>query len=153
MNHRILIADDNPEKLKAIELFILSRFESFELDFSYSYNSTIKKLKTIQYDLVILDMSMPTFDPKEGVTPQVKPLAGKDVMSRLKYKNNALPVIIITQFEIFGRMSDTIDLQNLQQNLSESFPDNFTGCVFYDPLSSSWSESLGELIMEVVGFE
>jgi CheY-like chemotaxis protein len=153
MKTKILLADDNLEKLNSIKILLETHFKKCKLEFAHSYNSTIKKIKSNNFDLLLLDMSMPTFDPKEGVSAQIKPLAGRDVLSKLKYKKNPIKVIVITQFDIFGRMSDTIDLQDLEKNLKEHFTDNFIGCIYYDPRSSSWSENLISLIKDIVSFE
>jgi len=153
MKSRFLLADDNLEKLASIETLLKDNFEECEIESSHSYNSTIKKAKTGNFDLLILDMSMPTFDQKEGTSAPIKPLAGRDVLSKLKYKKSPLKVIVVTQFDIFGRMSDTIDLQDLENTLEENFRDNFVGCVYYDPRSSSWSDNLVELVKDVVSFE
>jgi len=153
MKINFLLADDNLEKLDTIKNLLKERFQDCDITVAHSYNSTIKKIKDNKYDLLLLDMSMPTFDQKEGTSAPIKPLAGRDVLSKLKYKKNQLKVIVITQFDIFGRMSDTIDLQDLEENLKDTFSSNFTGCIYYDPRSSSWSDNLIELIKEVVSFE
>jgi DNA-binding NarL/FixJ family response regulator len=153
MKINILLADDNLEKLDSIKLLIKDNFDECELGIAHSYNSTIKIIKKEKFDLLLLDMSMPTFDQKVGTSAPIKPLAGRDVLSKLKYKKNPLKVIVITQFDIFGRMSDTIDLQDLELNLKDNYGSNFVGCIYYDPRGSSWSENLITLIKDVVSFE
>jgi CheY-like chemotaxis protein len=152
MKNKILIADDNKEKLSNIEEFLKGEFQDINMDFAFSYNSTTKKLKSGDYELLILDMSMPTFDLNDkGSTGVVRPLAGKDIMGKLQYREVNIPVIIITQFDVFGRHSDTVDLNDLIDDLYSSFPENFKGCVFYDPSSNQWCHDLSSKIKEVIG--
>ena len=150
MQIRILLADDSPEKITYIKEALDKSIKYGNLDITKSYKSTMMAIKKQQYDLLILDMSMPTFetqDDKSVLTP--RPLAGKDVLSKLHYRKIKLPVIILTQFDVFGRLVDTIGLSDLTEDLSESFPDNFKGCVFYEPQSSKWVNELISIIKRI----
>lgn len=146
MKIKILIADDNLDKQNTIKGVLETASLNVEISYAHSYNSTIKNLKSNSFDIVLLDMSMPTFDAREGATSTIKPLAGRDVLSKLKYKQSKVKVIVITQFDVFGRMTDTIELKDLELNLQENFSDNFKGCIYYDPRSSVWNEKLVKLI-------
>lgn len=147
MTLNVLIADDNNEKIKYIVDTLNSVLDNYTLDISNSYNSTTKLLRKNNYELLILDMTMPNFDPVDNnSSPTLKPLAGKDVLAKLHYRKVNIPVIVLTQFDIFGRLSDVVGLEDLKQDLKNSFPRNFLGCVFYDPQSSAWSTDLINLI-------
>lgn len=146
----ILIADDNCEKAEVIASAVASEFLGCTIEHSRSFNSTMKKLKSTVFDIILLDMSMPTFDDVEGNSSAIKPLAGRDVLSKLKYRKSPQKVIVVTQFDVFGRMTDTVSLKDLEENLHEQFPTNFLGCVYYDPRSSSWVEQLSKFIKESV---
>jgi len=149
---RILVADDNKEKLQNIDEFLSSEFKGILLDFAHSYNSTAKKLRAESYQMLILDMSMPTFDSIDRANSgAVRPLAGKDILGKLQYRGINIPVIIITQFDVFGRHSDTVDLDDLVKDLSSLYPENFKGCVFYDPSSNQWCNDLSRKIKEIIG--
>lgn len=150
----ILLADDSQEKIKYVKEILDANIEYDTLDISNSYNSTTKAIKKKIYDLIILDMSMPTFDPVKGRTNATpRPLAGKDIMSKLHYRSINIPVVILTQFDVFGRLSDAVGLEDLTNDLSDSFPDNFKGCVFYDPQSSLWSNELVTVIKGILEIE
>lgn len=147
----ILLADDSEEKIKYISEAIHKHIEYTSLDIAHSYNSTTKLIRSNTYDLMILDMSMPVFDTKDNRVNQApKPLAGRDIMSKLKYRNINIPVIIVTQFDIFGRLNDAVSLDNLTDDLASSFPNIFKGCVFYDPQGSKWQSELINLVQSVI---
>lgn len=150
MSLKILVADDNQEKTKYVMEALISVADPSDIDISISYNGTTKLLKKNNYDLLILDMTMPNFDPVDNSSPTLKPLAGKDVLAKLHYRKIKIPVIILTQFDVFGRLSDVIGLEDLKEDLKSSFPNNFKGCVFYDPQSSTWSNELIHLVKEVL---
>ncbi len=142
----ILIADDQSDKANDIRNVIKDNFNNSTFDYSVSYNSTNIKLKKNDYDMIILDMSMPNFDPKEGKQPALKALAGKDIMVKMKYRNINIPVIIVTQFDIFGRHSDVISIDDLISGLELEFPDIFHGCIFYNTQSKLWEKELVDVI-------
>ncbi|CVH23266.1 MULTISPECIES: response regulator [Serratia] len=151
MQIKILLADDSPEKITYIKEALDKNIIYDSLDITKSYKSTMMAIKDNTYDLLILDMSMPTFesrDDKTMLTP--RPLAGKDILSKLHYRKVKLPVIVLTQFDVFGRLVDAIGLSDLTEDLSKSFPNNFKGCVFYDPQSSKW---VNELVSIINGIE
>ncbi|MEN3756043.1 response regulator [Aeromonas veronii] len=154
MSIKILLADDSQEKLKYIKETLDANIKYDVLDISNSYNSTTKAIKKNNYNLVILDMSMPTFDAVDGqISATPRPLAGKDVMSKLHYRGNKTPIIILTQFDVFGRLNDVVGIEDLKSDLKSSFPDNFKGCVFYDPQGSTWISELLSIVNEVLKVE
>lgn len=151
MNIKILLADDSPEKTTYIKEALDKNIKYSILDVTISYKSTTTAIKKNHYDVLILDMSMPTFDPVDHKTlPTPRPLAGKDILSKLHYRKINLPVIVLTQFDVFGRVVDVIGLNDLTEDLEKTFPNNFKGCVFYDPQSSKW---INELIQILKGIE
>ena len=63
----------------------------------------------------------------------------------MKRKKNCTPVIIVTQYEIFGegmsrKTAETIDLE-----CKESF-DNYKGIVIYSSTKNTWKEKLMQII-------
>lgn len=143
----ILIADDDHDKSCDLAQLMNDNYDSLSIDYSISFNSTSKKLKANCYDLILLDMSMPSFDPKPGRSKaSVKALAGKDIMLKMRYRGILAPVIVVTQFDVFGRHSDSVELDKLIYDLRLDFPENFRGCVFYNTQSASWKTELIDII-------
>ncbi|MGR5131172.1 hypothetical protein [Vibrio alfacsensis] len=141
-NIKILLAEDQVDKYQDIHDVISSRFPNVDILHTVSYSGTTKKIKSENFDIVILDMSMPNFDPKQGQKPSLKALAGKDIMTMMKYRGFNYPTIIVTQFDIFGRHSDAISIDTLTNDLMTDFPDIFSGCVFYNMQSNLWENEL-----------
>ncbi|MVB37166.1 response regulator, partial [Vibrio cholerae] len=64
---KVLIVEDQPEKKDNIENFLLDSFQSFRVNSSDSLRSALREVVLNQdYDLILLDMSMPAFDPSES---------------------------------------------------------------------------------------
>ncbi|WP_446446751.1 hypothetical protein [Shewanella sp. 1180_01] len=147
---KFLIAEDQADKASDIVEIIQSRYADASFEYSVSYAGTAKKIKKNEFDIVILDMSMPNFDPKLGEKPALKALAGRDIMTKMQYRKTFIPVIVVTQFDIFGRHSDAVSIDKLGVDLKKDFPDIFAGCVYYNTQSKSWEEELIKIINEFV---
>lgn len=61
---KILLVEDYEEKANDIKSFLFSTFPQIQVDHCTSYNSAQEKIfdATDPYDLILLDMSMTTFD-------------------------------------------------------------------------------------------
>ncbi|WP_264403460.1 response regulator [Vibrio owensii] len=145
-----LVAEDQVDKAEDIVNVLRKNYECSEFEFSVSYNGTTKKIKKGSYDVIILDMSMPNFDPKPGEKPALKALAGRDVMTKMQYRNMNTPVIVVTQFDIFGRHSDAVSIDKLSYDLKTDFPQIFSGCVIYNTQSKDWENELVNIVDGII---
>ena len=151
MRHiNILVAEDQEDKSNAIVSVLRDKYPDAHFEYSVSYSGTAKKIKSKQFDIIILDMSMPNFDPKPGGKPSLKALAGKDIMTKMQYRKVSVPVIVVTQFDIFGRHSDAVSIDKLSVDLKKDFPEIFRGCVYYNTQSKSWEQELLKVTSEII---
>lgn len=86
---RILIAEDNEHKYKAIEDFLLQEFPTAELKrFTYA-KGIILELMSNEYEFLIQDMQMPL--NSDG---RIEIDAGKYVLEQLKYRGIEIKTIV-----------------------------------------------------------
>ena len=83
---KILIVEDNQKKLEKLRNFLKEQFNEIEIVEKMSYNSATKEivLNHNNYDLILLDMSMQTYDisdDESGGEPE--PLAGKNILKQM----------------------------------------------------------------------
>lgn len=146
---RILIIEDDQNKIKHIIEFIKESIKSSEINKTFSYQSGLKEIVKGSYDLVVLDMSMPTFDITDsdgGGRP--KPFAGREILRQMKRRGITIPVIIVTQFERFGELSSSITLPELKQELLEKFVGIYLGTVYYNPAIKGWKDEFSILLKQ-----
>jgi CheY-like chemotaxis protein len=99
-----------------------------------------------QFDLILLDMSMPGFDStdKNSAFEEPESFAGKEILAQMKFREIYIPVIVVTQYKAFAR--GTIGLEELTTICSEEFPGIFEGAIYYSTVVESWKKDLLEAI-------
>jgi DNA-binding NarL/FixJ family response regulator len=146
----ILIIEDDQNKIKQIIEFICDNLVKVIITKKFSYQSGLKEIVNVKYDLIILDMSMPTFDitsSENGGRP--KPFAGREILRQMKRRDINTPVIVVTQFERFGELSNTITLPELRDDLQTKFKDIYLGTVYYNPALNSWRDEFSNLLKRI----
>ncbi len=82
---RIIIADDHPVVSKGLKEILQENFGGITVDEASRGGELIEKIKKNDYDLVLLDISLPDVN-------------GLDVLKDLKKKRPRLPVLIISMY-------------------------------------------------------
>ncbi|MDP2524312.1 hypothetical protein Q8W30_17240 [Neptunomonas phycophila] len=145
--NNILVADDEPQKIADV-IELLSSIIKADFTESNCFDSTINDIMNNTYDLIILDMSLPTFSGKQEDRGRMRALGGKDILEIMDYEDIKTPVIIFTQFDVFGRNKDIISLNDIHSEISKNFSDFYLGSVMYDSRSSEWKRELIDLLPE-----
>lgn len=147
----VLLVDDDPNKARQLRAFLQEEFPSWPVEERRSFQSGLKEALLNQPDLLLLDMTMPTYDVSGKETGGIeRRYAGREILRRLQRKRVPTAVIVITQFERFGEGNDLVTLDELQEDLAASFPDAFRGAVFYQAANAEWKSHLREMILTIV---
>ncbi|WP_184546126.1 response regulator [Mucilaginibacter sp. FT3.2] len=147
---KILLVEDDEDKRKQLVNFINLKIPS-ELTEARSFQSGLKALKSQSFDLILLDMTMPTFDinpPKEG-GGRSQPFGGEMLLAEMVRREINTKVIVVTQFDLFGKGDEEITLKDLDVRLKERFPDNYLGAIPYRISYTSWEDALFTKIMDL----
>lgn len=143
----ILIVEDNMNKLEQIRDYLNGAIENANIDSAHSFNSGMKKILSGHWNLIVLDMSLPTYEISQTENGgDKKPVAGRDIMKRMKNKRMNIPVIIITQFETFDDNKYT--LNSLNTFFEEEFSDIWKGTVYYG--NDDWTVEVDEILKEIL---
>lgn len=144
---KCLIIEDDKNKAFEIKNFLESNYLTVETTIVHSYSSGLKEAISTNYDYILLDMSMPTFDithEEKGGRP--RHFAGKEIIQQMHRRNVCTPVIVITQFENFGEGDERITLEELNQELHELSSQAFKGSIYYNIVEKNWQKKLLEFI-------
>ncbi len=145
----ILIIDDDEPKRTEIGRFISESGFSTDLKFSFSYQSGLKSIMTGTYDIVVLDMSLTTYDPTipnpRGGRP--RPFGGLDILKEIKRKKIGISVIVITQFSILKEgETEQMTFDELANHLADNYQDVCLGTIYYQHSDQGWQEHLASLL-------
>lgn len=147
---RVLVVEDEDPK-RANILAALRRFrpDSTPVE-ARSVSSAIQHLRGSTPDLILLDMSLPTFDvgPGEsGGRPQG--FGGVEVLRYIDRFGIRVPVIVITAYEAFAKDGRQINLTALEDQLKKAHGEMFIGIVYYNSVYETWLEDLSSAIDRV----
>lgn len=99
-------------------------------------------------DLLLLDMTIPNYDPgPDEPGGQTFAFGGRELLRQLDRFDIVLPVIIVTQFETFGKPPYTIGLAELDAEMRDEHASVYKGVVYYNAAIHGWKEQLRELIL------
>lgn len=151
---KVLVVEDEAPKLRNVVELAEELDPSAEIEEARSVTSAIKILKQRSFDLIFLDMSLPTFDignGESGGRPQG--FGGQEVLRYMSRFSLSTPVIVVTAFEAFADKGSAIDLKSLEKTLTQEHPTTFRGIVFYNTMFSAWRDDLRKLAKTVLETE
>lgn len=140
---KILIIEDDEFKSKRIEQVLREKLPIADVRLERSVNSGLTGIVDYVPDLILLDMSLTTFDvgPSEpGGRPQN--FGGIEVLRQMDRLGIVIPVIVITQHERFARGSQEVHLSAVYNELKEQHEQVFTGLIYYNSAGGGWEKSL-----------
>ena len=145
---KILLVEDFQTKADSIIKFIKKDFNDIEIVRKESYKSALSEICNEKklYDLILLDMSMSTFDvsaEESGGEPE--PLAGQLILENMYLRDIVIKVLVVTMYERF----DGIKLNNLHRELEEKYPDIYIGNVFFSIKHNEWKNKLSYKIRSI----
>jgi CheY-like chemotaxis protein len=123
---KILIIEDDKSKLREVTGFLETFFPKSELFHADSLQSASESLDHRNYDLIILDMSIPSHSPVAGSGRAYPlPVGGLDILLEVWTSRRLEKVIILSQFldiefdyvryplEEFTEFAQSIGIENL----------------------------------------
>lgn len=149
---KILIIEDDEIKRDRLAACVLQLIAPAPVSLftARSLHSGVQALRSEQFDLIVLDMSMPTFDiqkDEDGGRPEA--YAGRDILHRMDRLKLKTPVVVVTQYDRFGEGASSLTLAQLDEQLHQLHPSTYRGSVYYDASVAGWKESLGRIIQSV----
>jgi CheY-like chemotaxis protein len=145
---RILLVEDQLDKREKIKEFLNSNApNSNVITDKESLRGALKELISNQsFDLILLDMSMPNFDPSINSPKDSSPesFAGKELIEQLKLRNITIPVIVITQYSSFE--GGTVTLEILSNEISNTYGEHYYGLVYFNSATDTWKSQLKQML-------
>lgn len=145
---KVLIIEDNHNKLKQIKAFMKKVYPDAFIHDALSYTAGLRRIYDEEWNLLLLDMSLPIYDMSQQETGgDKKSIAGKEIMNRMIYRRKVIPTIVITQFDTFGE--NELSINTLNKEFAESLSEVWHGTVNYEDSTNKWMIELKKLLDEV----
>lgn len=144
---KMLLVEDEIPKQERILSFLHESWPNANIRSARSVRSAIKEICAERPHLILLDMSLPTFEvgPNEpGGRPQN--FGGIEVLRYMDLYDIAVPTIVITAYEAFSKDGHAVDHKSIHDELTTEHPKSYKGLIYYNSLFSEWRKSLSELI-------
>ena len=139
--NKILIIEDNATKLKNIHALCSQHFPTCRIVEKQSYNSAQQEVifHGGEYELILLDVSMNTYDIKKEDNIEQEPLAGSNILRFMKLRKLKTPVIVVTMYESFV---DGVKINALDERFRTQYDDIYKGFVYYSLKNEDWKDEL-----------
>ena len=150
--YALLVEDESP-KLAHIRDFIKDSFSNISVSEARSVSSALESIEDGDFDILILDMSLPTFDVGQGEhggRPQG--FGGIEILRHIEMSGLVLQTIVLTGYEAFpDETGELIDLDTLRKRLVEEFPGTVQKVVHFSSSLEGWKMALEDGISSIIG--
>lgn len=142
---KILLVEDDEHKMLDIVSIVKGIDSQVMIEAASSVASGVQKAVDNEYDLLLLDMTIPNFDNTEGKDggPSYKN-GGELIIRELIDEGIDFRCAVITQYETFN--NETID--QISERISELCGDCYYGYIKYSTMNENWKEELKELLQK-----
>jgi ActR/RegA family two-component response regulator len=147
-----LIIEDDEYKKDKITYCLEENFSDINYTHVQSVSSALNELDKLDSDtIVLLDMSLPTYDLDEsnsGGRPQG--FGGIEILRNMEFYDLTNKVLVITQYESIAINNRVLDVNDLRTELANEFPDSFCELIQFNVVSDSWKKELIQKLTELI---
>lgn len=142
---KILLIEDMPRKAESIKSVLNNQFPKIELSEESSYHAAIDNISEHgnEYDVILLDMSMNTFNvsvEENGGIPE--PFAGVRILEKLFLNEIDTKVVVVSMYpKIEGK-----DIKEIGDELKEQYPNLYEGFILFSFDRNDWKLKLIDYI-------
>lgn len=143
----IALVEDDPFKLRLLEAELGRICGEATIRAAGSVQSAVALIGSMRFDLVILDIALPSHDSSpQGPAPLSMPSGGLEVLYELSYENRSEPVIIITQYPEIEIDHKLLSLDAAGEEFSRMLDVNIVGVVYFEEDAGEWGKDLRSIL-------
>ena len=149
---RVLLVEDDENKRAQISSFLAELFPALSVVIERSLQSGLRRLRKELPDLILLDMTLPNYDPgpdEPGGEPHI--FGGREFLRQMDRFDIRVPVVVVTQFGTFGSGSNARNLKDVDAELRGSHPEIYRGAIYYNAAIQGWKDELRTCIEGIIG--
>lgn len=151
MSLDILFVEDNPHKRARTAEFVTSLHTDIHIVEAWSFTSGCQALEQKEYPLVLLDISLPTYDRIGSESGgRFRTFAGREIARKIIRSGASTQILFITQYGSFSDRGTSYSFEGLKSELARECGRNFAGMVFYDSSKSAWKDEISSIILSLL---
>jgi CheY-like chemotaxis protein len=145
----VLIVEDDENKGVQFSEFLRVSFPAVDIALERSLQSGLRHIRKARPDLVLLDMTLPNYEPGPDEPGGITHIfGGREFLRQMDRFDIDVPVIVVTQF---GKPPAVMGLGELDEQLRTDHGAVYRGAVYYHASLDAWKEELRELIVAATG--
>ncbi|MDQ8747735.1 response regulator [Elizabethkingia miricola] len=141
----VLFIEDNKTKSEEIKKYLINELKFENVITKESFVSGLREIFTNDYDLLLLDMSLPVRDDNNIINDFLQ-LGGHKVLSEMKRKRKVIPTIVVTMYSEFNNGNSLLDLDNISKIIEKDFKEFYLGYVYFSSQNIIWQSDLKKII-------
>lgn len=143
----ILIIEDDSFKADSLKHFISDFYSQSKIQVVGSLVEAIAIINEQNFDLVLVDMAIPSHPSiAGGGAPTSLLTGGIEVLLELRYLDRIDPCIVVTQYPDIEISGSYFDLEEATDELKAQLDCNVLACIEYKEGDSSWEEELKTIL-------
>jgi len=144
---KVLIVEDDIHKLDSLCKFIKNHLSNCKVFTAMSLRDAIESIDNDFFDLVLIDMAIPSHAILPGTGSPISLLTGGlDIILELSSLDREDDCIIITQHPEIEICSRVFSVNNAKENIKALLECDVLECIEYIEGDTSWEEKLRETI-------
>lgn len=141
----IVVVEDDDRKRAAVRALVSVEMPFEDVYVADSFRSGIVVIESVRPELVVLDMSIPTFRRSSGPSRD-RAFGGWDIVDEMQRRRIRSDVIFVTQFRVLADGDVVFRMSDIAKQVRQSIGTRFHGVVRYEESSSAWRENLQDLL-------
>ena len=151
MTCSILFIEDNTQKRERVVNFLTKLIGHFDLTEACSFSSGSRLIRDNEYDLVLLDMSLPTYDKVHGnAGGSFRTFGGRELARKIIRKKKKCKIAFITQHKGFSDQGKSHSIESLGKELESDCGEQYLGLVYFDSSETTWQDELKGIVRAVI---
>ena len=146
---KVLLVEDDEFKAADLMRMLHSRLSAPQVTRAASVTSALRAITSEHFGLVVLDMSLPTFDlsgPGGGGSPQGQ--GGIEVLRLANRIGADAKYIVVTQYPDIEIDGSDIPLRQAAECLSKRFGLKISACLPYEFDRDDWQHAVGRALVD-----
>lgn len=136
MTVNALLVEDDEYKIDSLRAVLP---KNYQISIARSVSSAVRTVVSNSFDVVFLDMALPTFEKRAGsASGSSQPQGGVEVLRALKFVQKKMKVVIISQYSGVEVDGIFVKLEQCAPVFREKYAIDVVGAVAYDFEDDKW---------------